>query len=112
MRKTRASDFELFESGLRDKLRMVQWLVIAAVLYGGALTLRATTGDGGLPSAYAPIETMLWKLGNVTVASYVGYFIDRHAFRDNRISEFSDPLDRIRRAIVMASAMLAVALGL
>ena len=84
-----------------DKFRMVQWLAIAAALYAIALWI-----------SQPQIQTALWKLGNVTVAAFVGYWIDRRAFWFARLDHNSQPLLHLRRAIIMAAAMLAVALGL
>ena len=95
---------------MKDKLRMIQWLLIALTLYGLALGL-AALHNGELPPVWVPLETAAWKLGNVTVAAFVGYWIDRQAFR-SRFNENSSPLEGIRRGLVMAAAMLAVALGL
>lgn len=86
---------------MRDKLRMAQWLAIALVLYVLALA-----------TPQPQIQTLLWKLGNVTVAAFVGYWIDRRAFWFARVDTYSPVLWHIRRAIIMAAAMLAVALGL
>jgi hypothetical protein len=88
---------------MKDKFRMMQWLLIAAFFYGLALTV-----FGAQPQ----LQTLCWKLGNLTVASFVGYWIDRRAFMFSRISASSQPLLELRRAIVMAAAMLAVAMGL
>jgi hypothetical protein len=87
-----------------DLARMFDWLAWAAACYLAVLLLRAAD--------LAPqLQTVLWKLGNLTVAAYAGYWIDRRAFR-MRIDDTSPPLEQLRRAIVMAAAMLAVALGL
>jgi len=87
---------------MSDKLRMAQWLALAALFYGLALTV-----FGGQPQ----LQTLAWKLGNVTVAAWVGYWLDRRAFR-LPITPKSPGLEQIRRAIIMAAAMLAVSLGL
>ncbi|MGP1675941.1 MAG: putative holin [Burkholderiales bacterium] len=87
---------------MNDKFRMIQWLAIAAVFYALALTVFA---------AQPQLQTLAWKLGNVTVAGFVGYWIDRRAFR-KAITPYSPPLEQIRRAVIMAAAMLSVSLGL
>ena len=86
---------------MKDKFRMIQWLIIAAIFYAVALNV-----------AMPQVQTLCWKLGNVTVASFVGYWIDRRAFYWARLSETSLPILHLRRAAIMAAAMLAVALGL
>jgi Putative 2/3 transmembrane domain holin len=86
-----------------DKLRMVQWLALAVVFYGLALSLFAQQPQ---------LQTLCWKLGNLTVAGFLGYWLDRRAFWYARLDATSAPLLQIRRAIVMAAAMLAVAMGL
>lgn len=87
-----------------DLARMFDWLAWAAVCYLAVMLLRAAD--------LAPqMQTVLWKLGNLTVAAYAGYWIDRRAFR-RRIDDTSPPLEQLRRAVVMAAAILAVAMGL
>lgn len=88
---------------MRDKLRMAQWLLFAVGLYGLALTLF---------DSQPQLQTLSWKLGNLTVASFVGYWIDRRAFDGLRIKPDSPPLQQIRRAIIIAAAMITVGLGL
>lgn len=86
-----------------DKFRMAQWLALAAVFYGMALTV-----FGSQPQ----LQTLCWKIGNLTIASFIGYWIDRRAFMDARLDPRSPALLQIRRAIIIAAAMLAVAMGL
>lgn len=88
----------------RDLTRMVDWLIWAVFAYAACIFLRAYDMEPQL-------QTVLWKLGNVTVAAYVGYWIDRRAFQ-SRITTGSTPIDTVRRAIVMAATMLSVGLGL
>ncbi len=87
-----------------DIVRMIDWLAWALACYAAVLVLR---GLDVAPQA----QTVLWKLGNLTVAAYAGYWIDRRAFR-MRIEPGSDGSEQLRRAIIMAAAMIAVALGL
>ncbi len=87
---------------MADKLRMAQWLALAVFFYALALAV-----FGSQPQ----LQTLCWKLGNLTVAAFVGYKIDVHAFR-RRITPESSGSEQMRRAIVMAAAMLAVAMGL
>lgn len=87
--------------------RMFQWLLIAAALYASAMTLHYfSTG----PTLWSPIETVLWKLGHVTVAGFAGYWLDRSLFRD-RISA-NDKTCHMRRAVIVAAVVVAVAMGL
>lgn len=86
-----------------NRARMIEWLASAFALYAVCITLRTFNLE---PQA----QVVLWKLGNVTVAAYVGYWIDRRAF--TRVTDFSDPLVQLRRALVISAAMLAVSLGL
>ena len=88
---------------MKDKFRMSQWLLLAVVFYATALWV-----FGDQPQ----LQTLAWKLGNLTVASFVGYWIDRRAFMDARLDPHSPPLLQMRRAMIMAAAMLAVAMGL
>jgi Putative 2/3 transmembrane domain holin len=87
----------------KDILRMAEWLVVAGVLYGACFLLRAF-------DAAPQAQVVLWKLGNLTVAGHVGYWMDRRAF--TRIMADSTVHEQLRRAIVIAAAMLSVALGL
>lgn len=82
--------------------RMVQWLAGAAVCY--ALALLAFHDQPQL-------QTLCWKLGNVTVAAYVGFWIDRNLSR-KPLTDQSPGHEHIRRAIIVAAVMLAVGLGL
>ena len=54
-----------------DKLRMVHWLALAVVFYALALWV-----FGGEPQ----LQTLCWKLGNLTVAGFMGYWLDRNVF--------------------------------
>lgn len=88
----------------KDLARMFDWLVWAVICYAAAMVLR--TYD------IAPMaQTVLWKIGNVTVGAYVGYWIDRRAFR-TRIDDSATSTMHIRRAIIIAAAILAIGLGL
>ena len=84
--------------------RMFQWLLIAIVLY----TLAAMLASQSLLSQ---VQTIFWKLGHETIAAFVGYWIDRSAFRI-RLNDESVPLHHIRRAVIIGATMLAVALGM
>ena len=88
-----------------DLGRMFDWLVWAVLAYVLCIVLRTY---GIEPQ----VQTVLWKLGNLTVAAYAGYWIDRRAFNTTRMSLSSPPLEQVRRAIIIAAAMVAVGLGL
>lgn len=83
-----------------DHLRMASWLLLSAACYG--LALSATLQP--------QIETLFWKLGHVTVAAHVGYFVSRHAI--GRLTTSSPPIDKMARAIIIGAAMLSISLGL
>lgn len=84
----------------KDKARMLQWLIVAIVLYAIAMAV-----------TQPQIQTALWKCGNVTMAAWLGYMIDRHAFYYERCME-NNHMCQMRRAIIMAATMLAIGLGL
>jgi hypothetical protein len=86
-----------------NRSRMLEWLASAFAFYAACIVLRSL----GLEPQ---VQVVLWKLANVTIAAYVGYWIDRRAFA--RIRGIADQQEQLRRAIVMAAAMIAVALGL
>ena len=50
---------------------MVQWLALAVVFYSLALWV-----FGWQPQ----LQTLCWKLGNLTVAGFMGYWLDRTVF--------------------------------
>ena len=79
---------------------MAQWLLLAVIFYTLAQVI-----------TLAQAQTVLFKLGNVTLAAFVGFWIDRHAFR-KAITDTSTDMEYIRRAIIIAAAMLAISLGL
>lgn len=87
-----------------NKLRMIEWLAVAVVLYALALSMLHTGYNG-------PLQTLTWKLGHVTLGGWAGYWLDRAAFRD-RIQSSSPPLVMIRRAVIMAAAMYTLGTGL
>lgn len=87
-----------------NKLRMVEWLIIALAFYAAALLMLQLGHQG-------PVQTIIWKLGHVTMGGYAGYWIDRAAFRD-RINQESQPLVMIRRAIIIFGAMYTIGTGL
>ncbi len=87
-----------------DKHRMLNWLMVAALFYGIAYAMFAAEVTG-------PFQTLAWKLGHVTLGGYVGYRLDRAAFRD-RLNPTTPPLIMIRRAIVMVGTMYVIGMGM
>jgi hypothetical protein len=104
--------------GFADKLRMMQWLLLSLVVYGIASALAKPPGavadflvgfGANLTETgfYPRVQTVLWKCGHLNLAAYVGYWIDRNAFRGLRIGRSSPPAEQIRRAIIIGASMLA-----
>ncbi len=93
-----------------DRFRMFQWLMLSIVVYFLASVLGDMTGatDAGL---YPRLQTVLWKVGHLNLAAFLGYWIDRRAFRI-RIDAASPAMEHIRRAIIIAAAMLAYGMAL
>lgn len=87
-----------------NTLRMIEWLLIALTFYGVSLLMQMHDDQG-------PVQTVIWKLGHVTMGGYAGYWIDRTAFRD-RICQESHPLVMLRRAIIIVGAMYTIGTGL
>lgn len=94
----------------KDIFRMFHWLLIAVVLYVAA-GLLATLTDGAGASRLPQVQIVLWKLGHITLGAFAGYWIDRNGFRDRLVAD-AGPLRQLRRALIMAAAMLAVSMGL
>lgn len=84
--------------------RMFHWLLFSAALY---LIAQMLALRGILPQ----LQVICWKLGHVSIAANLGYWIDRNASR-SRLSSSSAPEEHLRRAIIMAAAMLAIAWGM
>ena len=88
----------------KDWHRMMKWLLVALMLYTAAFVMLQAGYSG-------PVQTVVWKLGHVTLGGYAGYWLDRAAFRD-RIRWDTPPLVMIRRAVIMAAAMYTLGTGL
>lgn len=84
----------------KDQARMLQWLIAALALYAVAMMI-----------VQPQIQTALWKAGNVTLAAWLGYRIDRRAFHYERCKEGKN-MCQLRRAMIISAAMLAIGLGL
>jgi hypothetical protein len=99
-----------FREWMLDYMRMGVWLTAGIVLY-------VLSFDQANPAA----QFVLGKTGSATIGAWIGYMADRHAFPQHRIERddcpidprlcSNVPIDRIRRAIVIAAAMLAMAIG-
>lgn len=58
---------------------------------------------------------LVYKLNLVTIAAALGYWLDRNAFpyaRPDQVAEALMPSAMLRRAIIMAAVVLAMAMGL
>lgn len=97
----------------KDRLRMAQWLFFSLLAYMTAAALAQAVSygpDGLLPK----VQTILWKCGHLNLAAYLGYRIDRSAFRD-RLFPGRDTIDMarmLRRALIMSATMIAFGLAL
>jgi hypothetical protein len=94
----------------RDKTRMSQWLLLSLLAYCIASTLSMVPDEGG-SGIWPRAQTVLWKVGHLNLAAYLGYWIDRNAFRD-RIDRMTPYLGHMRRAIIMAATMIAFGMAL
>ena len=84
----------------RDKMRMVQWLLLAAVFYLLAMFV----------AVQPQLQTALWKCGHITVGAFAGYWIDRNLY--GRLDADAEHGRIVARAIVVAAAILGMAFGL
>lgn len=83
-----------------DSSRMLVWLFVSAMFYAAALLL--------LDSPV--LQSIALKLGNVTIAGNVGYWLARTAL--GRVYPDSPPQEKVARAVVIGAAMLGISLGL
>ncbi len=84
--------------------RMFDWLLIAIVLIAVVFVL-----------APQNLPVVLYKLSLVSLAALVGYRLDRSIFpyaRPHECAETALGAVMLRRAIIVAAAMIAVSLGL
>lgn len=84
-----------------DKLRMLAWLLTGLALY----SLSTLVG-----AEHPAVQTILYKLGHVTTLAWVGYWIARNAI--GRIDALSSPNERLSRAVLIGSVILAGSMGL
>jgi len=87
-----------------SRLRMIEWLLLAVLVYAACITLRTFELE-------PQVQVVLWKIGNVLVAAHIGYWIDVSVFQ-RHITPDSPPLEQIRRALIIAATMLTIGLGL
>ncbi len=80
--------------------RMFHFLLISAALYAAAMLVDKPQ-----------LQIILWKSGHIVNAAFIGYWVDRATSRD-KIDATSSGLMYIRRAIIIAAAMLSVSMGL
>jgi len=90
----------------KDLYRMSHWLLFSVMLYVFAWWLAQHGID-----YYPQLQTILWKLGHITLAGFIGYWLDRTVFR-SRLGEHSSDVQEIRRAIIVVGTMIAIALGM
>lgn len=84
--------------------RMAGWLLAGLCLYASSVQVGA---------AYPQWQVILQKLGNVTMFSWVGYWIARQALgRVDLTITTTDGSRVLARAVVVGAAILAGALGL
>lgn len=91
--------------------RMWEWVLATVLLVGALLFIAPENG-----------KVMLYKLGLVTLAAVLGYWLDRTLFRASqpgtlkrsRVKGANVPYAAamIRRALIVSAAILGVALGL
>lgn len=89
------------------RLRMISWLLVSAALYGSSILLVALCPPSGV---WAQLQTGLWKLGNITVGAFLGYWADRHLY--GRMGPTASTGRQIARALIVAASILGVSLGL
>ena len=82
-----------------DTGRMLVWIVASALFYGAAFIVEAPI-----------LQTIAIKLGNVTVAGNIGYWLSRTAI--GRLNGESSANEKIARAIIIGAAMVGISLGL
>ncbi len=85
-----------------NPFRMMHFLVLALAFWFWSWLLK---------DAIPQLSTAAWKMGLLSAGAYLGYWIDRHLFRD-RINGASLAHQHTRRAIVVSATILAVALAL
>lgn len=96
----------------KERLRMFQWLLLSLIAYGLSTMLSQIlspldpSGAGMWPRA----QTVLWKIGHLNLAAFLGYWIART--RLGRLHDLSPPLAMLAHAVIMAATMIAFGLAL
>lgn len=93
----------------RNRIRMLHWMLLSVVCYwlaGFLQTMPAATPDGTFPH----MQAVLWRVGHLNLGAFLGYWVDRHAFRD-RILPWGPALALIRRAIIIAACIIGMAIA-
>lgn len=85
---------------MHDSSRMLVWLIISAMFYVAAVMFIDSP----------VLQSISLKLGNVTVAGNVGYWLARTAL--GRVYPASPPQEKVARAIIIGAAMIGISLGL
>ncbi len=88
------------ENGIGGYSRMWQWLVFSLVFYTSALL-----------TVQPQLQTLFWKLGHVTIGSYMAYWVYRVLFGRFERSKATQG-QYVARAIVVLACIYAVANGL
>lgn len=88
------------EGGAGGYSRMWQWLVLSVVFYTAALL-----------TVQPQLQTLFWKLGHVTIGSYMAYWVYRVLFGRFERSRATQG-QYVARAIVLLACIYAVANGL
>lgn len=85
----------------KDLHRMIEWLLLAAVFYAAAMAV-----------SQPQVQTLLWKLGHITVGAFLGYWLDRRLLGRYVAELHFGTLRVIARAVIVGCAILGVAFGL
>lgn len=86
-----------------NRLRAWPWLASALVALSAVCLI-----------APYQIGVLIWSLSKLLLGAYLGYWIDRSLFYYGRPHEIADadrPAAMLRRAIIVAAAIIALGLG-
>jgi hypothetical protein len=78
---------------------MVSWLLLGVVFYTSAVFC-----------TQPQVQTGLWKMGHITIGSFLGYWADRHLL--GAIERDASQGRMLSRAIIVAAAIVGMASGL
>lgn len=82
-------------------LRMRGWAIVAVLTSVGLLALSPQQ-----------LGVVLAKANLLALGAWLGYWVDRSAFQELRITVHSNDAECLRRAIIIGSSMIAMALAL